>query len=157
MTPNPYALENIVTAALVQALTEAATGLPVFARFSEEMDMPAERIEVQARAFKQESDQMLFKEGTPYFCHFSGVIEIEIHTRRIQNTDTKHDVAISRIRQLMTREAQTLGAAVLPDHEVLRLNLTATTTTQDSDDARDMTEMTYDVELAVLPSAFPTT
>ena len=152
-----YDLEKTVAAGIEAVLTRAA-GLPVFTRFSEDddaRDLPAERIEATAYGFQQASEQMNFAPvtGSPYYCHFSGTVDVAVMTRRKGKTTETHDAAVSRVRHLFSREAQAFTARTFPDFEVLSIRLNASTPSMKDEDEIDMTGLSFAIELSILPTA----
>ena len=75
-------------------------------------------------------------------------------TRRKGKTTENHDAAIQRVRELFAKQAQKFNASTFPDHEVLHVELNASTPSIVDDDEIDVTGLSFVFEISILPSAF---
>jgi hypothetical protein len=121
------------------------------------VEMPKERIDVLSPGWARASPQMVQDpRGAWHYCHHRGQLILAIISQRgVPAERARHGGRVGRLRYLMSDYAQLLNAARLPYYGLLIVSPTGETFNDQEETDIDRTELSFDVELSILPSALP--
>jgi hypothetical protein len=116
--------------------------------------LPKNRIDVASLGFAKASEQQVYALGRHWDSHFSGQVSLTVITPR-GNTGAApgHGTRVGRLRYLMTPYAQLLTLTNFPYYEVLSIEQTSQSATEEFDTDTDQTELIFTIHLGLLATA----
>ncbi len=118
-------------------------------------ELPKSRIAAQAEGFAKASAQQVYAQSAWWDAHYAGVVTLTVVTQRGAAAASSHGARVGRVRYLMSRKAQIFTSSNLPYCEVLAIEQDSTRTEFVQDTDCDRTELTFNVQVGLLSSAFP--
>ena len=147
-----FRFEDATVGALVAVFNAHASLAPAFGpRLL--TGLPKTRVDVAALGFAKASEQQVYAQDRWWDAHYAGDVVLTVVTQR--GNSATHTLRVGHARYQMTPKAQILTRTNLPLWEVLSLEQTASRYDYDEATDTDRTELTYRLELGLLPSAFP--
>lgn len=120
--------------------------------------MPPDRIEYSSTGWRRASNQQVQNSAGLWFdAHYAGQLYTSVLTPRSVNVATAmHDTRVGRLVALAQAAAARFTTNNLPHYEIAYLGLaTATRSEPNQDEDVDRTDLVWDVELWIKPSAIP--